>query len=299
MLSSDHIPLLFADLPKLTSLDPSFPAVKVVPGLVPTYQVPLGFKGVVFHCNAAAWPPVVIQWSSSRSTDRTFSNQISMGNSTFVSAQLRFHDGFTLHDTAKYTCTVQETVSGVSVSVNITLVPSSAEIESISVTSCSLDSTTAYFQIQATDKDCETWRNYRSEVENNVYDIFAGGISAQCRSCVINRTILVTSPPKCSDGVVIFKGTVTTSLKNHTTSIFCALYTWQQLGPTIIVGDKLMRVIQSCNFYLNSLDMAKRCSLANPIDVPVNAIVASVAGVMGLLLLLAAIVLISKERRYV
>lgn len=274
--------------------------MKVIPGSVLTYKVPLGFKEVAFICHAAAWPPVTIKWSSlNHTTDRNISFQVNTGNSTFVSALLRFHDGFAIRDTAVYACRVQETLSGVSVSASITLIPSSAEVGAISRTSCSLDSTTAHFQIQAFDTDCETWTNtYRSRVENDLYDIFTGGIYTHCRNCVTNKTTLVTSPLECLKGIAIFKGTVATGLKNHTRSIFCALYRWQQDGPTIIVAENMMHVIRSCNFHLISLDDTKRCSLMRTIDVPFTSIVISIAGVTGLLLFVATIVLISRRRRY-
>lgn len=289
---------MVTDYPKITSIVPNYPAVKLVPGSAPTYAVPFGFKEVIFTCNAVAWPPLAIEWNSERVTDQVFSYGANIGNSTISSEQLQFRDGFMLYHTAKYTCSVRESFSGFSDSVNITLVPSSEEIFADYIPPCTSNSTTAYFQIQVVDTDCTTWMgDYKRELARSMYDVFAGGIMSQCESCVTNRTTVVTSPPTCSGKAAIFRGKITTPQMDRTQSIFCALNNWKQFGPAIIVAGNFMHVNRECYFQLRALNQTRKCSVATFRDLPIPVIAGSLVG-LGVVLFILILVVAFIGKRY-
>jgi hypothetical protein len=219
-----------------------------------------------------------------------------------TSVELQFREGFMIHHTAQYTCSIQENVSGHSDLVNITLIPTSKTLVPNSISPCNLHTTTAYFQLLVFNTDCETWTaDYRQEITSSLYNVFAGGIVSQCKRCVIDPSTVIASPPLCNKGVATFRGTVTTPQRNHTADIFCALYGWQQFGPVFNARGTLMQVNQLCPFHLTSLNVTSKCLAAfSHTNAPAALIAGTIAGFVGaFLIILTVVILIAVTGRYV
>lgn len=283
----------YTDFPRVTSIFPNHPSVKLVAGSIPTYTIPIGFQEGAFTCSVVAWTPLIIEWQSDRRTGFE-SHSTHTENSIFTSAHLQFRNGFTVFDTAKYTCTVREIVSGFSDSVNITLVPSSERYVPAFTPTCVSNSTTAYFQIQVLDTNCTTWMEpLKGEITKNFYDALVGGILSQCEGCVASVSTVMTNPPTCNTLVkraAIFRGEVTTQQMDRTEAIYCALNQWKQYGPAVVIAGVLKQVDQECHFELTSSNDTSQCSGVTPnIAIPIPTIVGSLAGFGGVLFLLIVV----------
>lgn len=292
---------LHIDFPKITALFPNHPSVKLVPGSILTYTIPIGFREVVFTCNAVSWSPLASEWQSERRTG-LYSYSTLTENSFFSSTRLQFRNGFTLFDTAKYTCTVREIVSGFSDALNVTLIPSSERFFPAFTPTCVSNTTTAYFQVQVLDTSCASWME-PFEIAENFLDTVIGGILSQCEGCIANASMVVINPNTCNslvEGAAVFRGKVITRQTDTTEALFCALDQWRQYGPAVVIAGELKHVDQQCHFKLRSSSDIRECSQvrAPSKDIPIPAIAGSSAGLGGFLLLLTvvAIIIIQKRR---
>lgn len=219
-------------------------------------MVPLGFREVIFTCNAIGkgFSPSV-EWFRDSPTEHTisFSRSLSTHNSEFTSAELKLENGFGSSDAGKYYCVVEARVADPSHSESITLSVAN-QIPLINVTQgiCIVTSTTVRFQIRVFGTECPTWgKELKDQIGEEFSEVILGGIASLCSDCLtVNEdSTLVTMPPICSgiiEGAAVFKGQISGQRIGKTEAHFCALNAWKRLGPSVLVNGNIRPVDRNC-----------------------------------------------------
>jgi hypothetical protein len=261
-------------------------------------MVPLGYAGTVVTCAALGWPTPTIGWVrnvGNLSNTRMVSDPAQAPNSAYVSARLRWLDGFSESDAGNYTCVVRASDTGVVSSEEVSLKIRTEPPPTATPTTCSVSSQEAYFQVRVLDTDCEMWGDdLKADIARDFMREVVNSVSAACQDCVVtSEDIQVNDVPTCSDQVeraAIFRGTLSTESSSRTQDIFCALSRWQQSGPLVRIGVDFHLVDRGCSIELRSLDALECVTGLTTTSFPLILIIAASAG--GAALLLALIVLI-------
>ena len=255
----------------------------------------MGFRGVIFTCNAVAWPPPILKWRSEQTRE-----EISFKTNTsglFHSASLQFNNGFSVADAGRYTCVLEGVNSDLSRSFTITLVTASELVAELPPAKCVA---TEFFQIRVLDTDCSEWSDDdKEESRNTLSNALVGGIlSQQCSGCsVIERSTVTLLLPTCSTLIprgAVFKGQILTEDRTITQNIYCALSEWLQLDPLLNISGNFIQADHTCPFMLSS---RTECSLAS--GTPLTLIIAgSSAGVFLPLFIFITTLVICSYLRY-
>lgn len=169
------------------------------------------------------------------------SNSIIGGDPRFVSAQLTFQNGFGMDDVADYICSTQSsntsTVFGVRQGT-LSQDPSP----------CSFNATLVFFQVRVFDTRCGEWNeNEKQRAAVQFLRLLKGLTLLPTNS----DNIVLTQDPACSDNVAnaaLFRGVITDIRVGPTREIYCSLKSWHELGPTLLLGDRVHRVDRDCAF---------------------------------------------------
>jgi hypothetical protein len=257
-------------------------------------MVPLGYAGTVVTCAALGWPTPTIGWVrnvGNLSNTRMVSDPAQAPNSAYVSARLRWLDGFSESDAGNYTCVVRASDTGVVSSEEVSLAICTEPPPTATPMTCSMSSQEAYFQVRVLDTDCQMWgEDLKTDIARDFMRVAVNTVSAACQDCVItSEDIQVNDVPTCSEQVeraAIFRGTVSTESPSRTQDIFCALSRWQQSGPQVRIGVDFHLVDRGCSIELRSLETME--CITGPTETSSFTLIAIVTGstVGGLLLLL-------------
>ena len=244
-----------ADPPMITSI---FQTVRVISSSSPsTLMIPLGYTGTVVTCTALGWPTPAIGWVKSIGNftkHRMASDSTQDTNFAFVSARLKWLDGFQESDAGDYTCVVQASDTNAISSEVLTLSTTTPASTSVM---CPLGSQEANFQVRVLYTDCLTWgENQKMDIARVFVSEVVNIVNAACDNVTV-RNIVVASPPTCSQQVMraaIFRGTISTESASRTQEIFCVLSLWKQSGPLVRINSNFHLVDEGCTLGLRSLD---------------------------------------------
>ena len=158
---------------------------------------------------------------------------------------------------------------------------------------CSIGTRDVFFELRVLDSACHTWGDgLRQHIAGNFLNYIMNAVTAECRDCIVNaENMLLLSGPVCSDQIMraaVFRGMITTESQGQTDDIFCALKSWQENAPLVLMNGDMLLVDQGCSVELESLS-SKECSGTNPpvISMQLLPIVIGVSsGGMALLLMI-------------
>lgn len=272
---------MYVDLPTIASVFSSSP--HFLSSF--TLRIPLDHRGVILTCLVYGFSTTPnVQWFkiTENGQETRVSNNI-LGDSTkFISSRLIFQNGFKTADAGRYYCSMPSNSTQ-----NAVFMLESGETRLL-LPSCSVNKPLVYFQIRVLSTQCEEWDEYlRGRVELQVLGSLQGVLSTECESCPINDdTLALIEQPICRGGAVLFKGVIANTIIEQTEAIFCALYNWQILGPTIVINDTWHHVDRACKLRITSPDEPECGS-----DVQGAALTsAAVGGSMSGLLVVGAVV---------
>lgn len=219
------------------------------------------------------------------------SNSTSRENSAFVSATLIWQDEFMDSDAGQYSCFVQGNDTVATAIADITLESSPNSSLNSQPLNCSVNSPVAFFQIRVLDTNCQEWdSDIKQQISRRFMDIILSVVAAECELCLIVSSDLIINT-ECSSQVeraTVFRGTINTDESSTTEDIFCALYSWQQSGPFVLVNNSLHLVDQSCSAILESPADPECAAPPNSF----NVLIISVGAVIGFVVLSIVVILI-------
>lgn len=247
--------VILADPPTITSIFPSAP-VNLTSSF--TFTAPIGYNGPIITCSAIGWPTPTIEWllRGENLIGPIFSDSTRRANSAFVSATLISQDEFNDTNTGDYSCILRANDTDSTDSRDITLKSSSNSPLTSNPLNCSVSSPVAFFQVRVLGTDCLNWDLVMKQlIAKRFKDTILSVVSAECKSCLVASDHVITNTPECSSqvhGAAVFRGMITTDNRDTTKDIFCALYSWQQNGPLVLVDNEFHLVDQSCSAKLES-----------------------------------------------
>ena len=291
----------FTEPPTITSIFPNFPIVK--PVALKVFDVPIGYRGIVFTCNAIGWPPPTLAWislvrrSSRQVIGTKFSHSSGFEDTGYASIDLSFSNGFSRADSGEYSCRA----SSVSVDNDETTIILRGVDEVTprdnSFRCPNVKSPTVFFQLQVPDVGCLLWsENKLHRIIDEVSDVIIGGVISQCEDCTLSGdSIVVTYGSLCqnySDGTIVFRGEITSINLITTLNIFCGVEAWYISMPLVRIDEELKLVDGECSLQVDSVSSLDITSCSNSYASDSSlAIGLSIVGVLIFLLALFGIVL--------
>ena len=277
----------------------SFPVHAFFYGFDATIPVPVGFTGVIFSCNVIGWPPPSVAWSSQASSTQVYSHTTTAENSAYILATLKFPGGFQEQDSGIYTCVVE--INGeIRDSKFVRLVRNNTQdiiVATIPLLVCESVLDPVIFQVRVLTSKCSEWEDDRAQLiaSSFVYAV-KSAIYSLCQDCAIPDDTLAVFGPLCSsfvEGAALFRGTITTTNDNKSSSILCALNRWIQSKPTIFLDQEIHRIDESCPIILESLVTSRECKpiLGNPMLLIATS--SAAGGVILIILIVISVIFIS------
>ena len=314
-------PFTHADRARITSLVPNHPSVTLTTSSpIPTYQVPLGFRGTVVTCNAKQKPlPPRVEWLveddyTINIVTSSLHHHASPGLHTAqTSTGLQFRDGFSGFDVGRYYCVTGEEgnqdVERQSVVIRLSTDYTMATGSDGGTPPCGIETNPiAHFQIRVLDIDNIQWEemgvhDFKEEVRAEFSEAVIGAVALLCQNCFASPSSLLTvHVPTRSTQIstaAIFRGVINSTRGDQTKAILCALDTWAQSGPLTHIGGEFLLVDKSCNITSSSLD-DKECPGTGTLSA--LSLAASTSGIWILFLVLSiaviAIAILAIHRRY-
>lgn len=248
---------------------------------------------MIFSCNVIGWPPPDVSWIRQVDSTRMYSYTTIAENSAFIIATLQFPDGFQQGDSGLYACLVEEG-GEITDSRFITLVQNSTEnliVSTIPLVMCESVLDPVIFQIRVLTSQCSTWEDdLAQQIASSFVSAVKSAIYSLCQDCAITNDTLAVFGPICSssvDGAAFFKGTITTTNDNESSSILCALNRWIQSKPTILLDQEKYRIDENCPIILTSILSSRECKpiIANP-----ALLIAATSAVGGAVLLIFIVI---------
>ena len=264
------------------------------------YTVPLNYLGNVLTCNAYGWPTQKIEWwrdGESLSDDSgviSESTAASGSSQDSMSAILTWTRGFMHEDEGIYECVIVNERNNSYLPIasqNVEIkVGNDIYLDTELMTSCNIHTLNEHFihfQIRVLDTNCLGWtksqkERIRIEFQNRVINV----VSRQCDCEVTTDELLVEHVPHCSilvDRAALFRGLIRTISTAKTEKIFCALYSWQQKSPLLVIDSSLQTVDISCHmrYYYTSDEECAPSQTKDPERDRVREIFEIVGGVTG------------------
>lgn len=251
---------------------------------------------MIFSCNVIGWPPPDVAWISNEASDRMYSHTTLAENSAFNIATLQFPDGFQEEDSGLYTCVVEED-GEITDSKFVRLVQNNTEgniVSTIPLVTCEYVLDPVIFQIRVLTTQCSTWEDdLAQQIASSFVSAVKSAIYSLCQDCAIPDDTLAVYGPLCSnsvEGAAFFKGTITTTNDNQSSSILCALNRWIQSRPTILLNQETHLIDEDCPIILASL-LSRECKPStNPALIIATG--SAVGGVVVLIFIVIGIIFI-------
>lgn len=219
---------------------------------------------------------------------RMVSDAIQNQNSAFVTARLRWLDGFLESDAGDYTCVVQGDSDTVFSKV-VTLEARTEPSPTLAPPMCSVSSGAANFEVRVLNMDCLTWgEELKEDISRDFMSDLVNIASTTCQGCIRSSQDIMVVDVSCSgDGAALFSGAVDTGDPNRNSDIICALTQWQQSGPLVFVNGNYLLVDSSLQLLSTTTTPQTTTPLTTtmaPPDTPLAIIAgASAVGVVALL----------------
>ena len=181
-----------------------------------------------------------------------------------MSARLRWTSQFQEADAGTYTCVVRVNDTDSVQTKVVTLEAGVGVSPTIVPEVCSIGTRDVFFEIRVLDSACHTWGDgLRQHIAGNFLNDIMNAVTAECRDCIVSsENVVLLSGPTCSDQVMraaVFRGMITTETQGQTEEVFCALKSWKENSPLVLINGDLLLVDQGCSLELESLD-SEECS---------------------------------------
>ena len=273
----------------------------------PAFAIPTSYVGVALTCTAFAWPTPSVQWLKNGSSlpNGVTTEMVVQSNAGIISANLKWTRVFSSSDVGQYTCLVNSNNDTMHSVVEI----QSSSTPTVAPSLCSIESTSAFFQVRVLNTGCDQWAALlREHIGNQFQEELITIVETNCNCTLPPDSVQINIPPQCSEnspGGVVFRGAVRTSAVSTTEEIFCTILTWQQRGPLINLNANLHQVDSECNLQVDSFT-SQECAVtptsAGPdlqtiiiIAAPVGGVL--VAGLLMVVIVLCCIYCCSKKKR--
>ncbi len=221
------------------------------------------------------------------------SNFTSDQTSLYASARLIWTTGFEESDIGTYTCMVQgadtttDSIQSKSVSLELTILTTD---NPTSPAQCSLNMSrlTTYFQIRVLDIECLSWDE--TSIILNFSNIVLSIIKIECSDCNIRAdNVEIMGPPTCSNltqRAALFRGSIVSQQTSRVERIFCALSSWKQRRPIIMINNRYHFVDSNCSLMFDS-NTGNECPAASimamkPPPQVIPAVIGAITGTAGL-----------------
>ena len=282
------------DHPEINTITPIEPIQSDPSASAPTFAVPASYTGVVLRCSGFAWPPPTVQWlKNDRPLPSGISSEQTSPGPGIVSALLKWTRAFVASDIGQYKCLVRWDNTTVQSTVEII----QGSIATEPPPSCSIDTTSIFFQVRVLEAGCDQWDTALKEhVRNQFQQELLRIVETECNCTVQPDSIQINNPPQCSEnapGGVVFRGTIRTQTVAATEKIFCAIFGWQEGGSLINLNENLYRVDSQCMLRVDSFT-SQECAVtptSENIDTKTIIIIAVPAGggVLAVLVVLVTV----------
>ena len=282
------------DHPEINTITPIEPVQSDPSASAPTFAVPASYTGVVLRCSGFAWPPPTVQWlKNDRPLPSGISSEQTSPGPGIVSALLKWTRAFVASDIGQYKCLVRWDNTTVQSTVEII----QGSIATEPPPSCSIDTTSIFFQVRVLEAGCDQWdAALKEHVRNQFQQELLRIVETECNCTVQPDNIQINNPPQCSEnapGGVVFRGTIRTQTVAATEEIFCAIFGWQEGGSLINLNENLYRVDSQCMLRVDSFT-SQECAVtptSESIDTKTIIIIAVPAGggVLAVLVVLATV----------
>lgn len=194
------------------------------------------------------------------------SESIKILNTRFISATLRFRNGFRVADAGEYACIVLDKSTSQARVIKLEYTVAAVLAEQFE---CKSGATISFFQIRILNTSCKMWdKSIRQFTEANLMDIVISALfnSSRCGDCSSNSTteLVITNQTACSTLVkkaVVYRGTITSATPLQANFLLCELEKWQRTGPIVHLTNEqlLYQVDRECTFKSESLTTSE-CS---------------------------------------
>ena len=295
---------LLSDSPEINTISPMGPVQSNRSSSPPAFAIPTSYVGVALTCTAFAWPPPSVQWLKNGSSlpNGVTTEMVIQSNAGIISANLKWTQVFSSSDVGQYTCLVSSNNNTIQSIVEI----QSSSSPTVAPSLCSIESTSAFFQVRVLNTGCDQWAALlREHIGNQFQEELIRIVETNCNCTLPPDSVQINIPPQCSEnspGGVVFRGAVRTSAVTTTEEIFCTILTWQQRGPLINLNANLHQVDSECNLQVDSFtrqECAVTPTSAEPdiiiIAAPVGGVL--VAGLVIVVVVLCCIYFCSKKKR--
>lgn len=295
---------LSPDSPEINTISPMDPVQSNHSAPSPTFVIPTSYVGVALTCTGFAWPSPSVQWlKNGGSLPSGMTSEMVQSSAGLVSAKLRWTRVFSSADVGQYTCLVSSNNNTVQSTVEI--VPSSPTVTTEPPPSCSIESTSVFFQVRVLNASCNQWATLlREHIGDQFQQELSRIVETDCNCTLPPDGIQINSPPQCSEnspGGVVFRGTIRNSTAPTTEEIFCTILAWQQGGSLVNLNANLYRVDSQCSLQVDSFT-SQECAVAPTTPTPTTPtaeadiqtiiiIAASVGGALVVGLLIVVLVL--------
>ena len=283
---------VLTDHPEINTISPTNPVQSDPSASTPTFAIPASYIGKVLTCSAFAWPAPTVQWlrNDHPLPSEVSSEQLSPGLG-IVSAILTWTRPFVSSDMGTYKCLVRW---------DNTTIQSKVQVIQGSITtepppSCSVDTTSIFFQVRVLAAGCDQWdAALKEHIGNQFQQELFRIVETECNCTLQPNSIQINNPPQCSEddsSGVIFRGTMRAQTVASTTAIFCRILGWQQGGSLINLNENLYRVDSQCILRVDSFT-SQECAVTPTSQDPGTNTVILIAAPVGGVLFAAIVVMV-------
>ena len=284
---------VLTDLPEINTITPIHPVQSDPSASTPTFAIPASYIGEALTCSAFAWPAPSVQWLKN---DHPLPSGISSEQTSpglgIVSAMLTWTGPFISSDMGTYKCLVRWDNTTVQSTVEII----QGSIATVPPPSCSVDTTSIFFQVRVLEAGCDQWDAVLKEhIGNQFQQELFRIVETECNCTLQPNSIQINNPPQCSENApsgVVFRGTMRAQTVAATQEIFCNILGWQQGGSLINLNENLHRVDSQCVLRVDSFT-SQECAVTPTSQAPDTRTIILIVAPVGGALLAAIVVLVT------
>ena len=227
------------------------------------YTIPLNYIGSVLVCTARGWPAPEVEWLKDGQPLQGSRGVLSESSTMVatVSARLTWISEFAILDTGRYECVVRKPNTVVVVTSQTVQLKAGAETPSGTPPSCSVNEQSVFFQIRVFGTECAS-AILSPHIAAEFHDELVNVIKTECNCQVTESELEMLGSPQCSskvNGATVFRGKIETLSQSRTEQLFCALFSWQQKSPLILIDDHLRAVDNTCSLKASSSYDSEEC----------------------------------------
>ena len=283
---------VLTDHPEINTITPINPVQSDPSASTPTFAIPASYIGEALTCSAFAWPAPSVQWLKN---DHPLPSGISSEQTSpglgIVSAMLTWTGPFIASDVGTYKCLVRWDNTTIQSIVQVV----QGSIATEPPPSCSVDTTSIFFQVRVLEAGCDQWdAALKEHIGNQFQQELFRIVETDCNCTLQPNSIQINNPPQCSENDpsgVVFRGTMRAQTVATTTAIFCSILGWQRGGSLINLNENLYSVDSQCVLRVDSFT-SRECAVTPTSQGPDTSTIILITAPMGGVLLVAIVVMI-------